>query len=235
MVWTPKIHPLASKELKIQLPYINRFETIWEYEKTILTDQIDFFSYIGPICPLCETRHCYRQITSYWRYAIDLFPHFKKKRIPVARFLCRRGRGTFSLLPIQLIPYFQYTVFAVIGTLLLGYNSWQSGQRGFFGASLEVDPNSLVTPYLIICWLQVVLRGFRRAHPVLGRFYDLRGLRTSEGKLTWEEVAGYFLACGWKPDTPFVPLLFKLLHLYSKQVRYFLFGTPSQHRVSNSY
>ena len=199
-----------------------------------MTDQIDFFSYIGPTCPICGTLHCYRQITSYWRYAIELFPSFKKKRIPIARFKCRRVLTTFSLLPIQLIPYFQYTVFAVIGTLLLGYNYWQSGQRGFFGASVEVDQDSLVTPYLIICWLQVVLRGFRRAHPVLGRFYDLSGARTSEGRLGWEEVAGYLSAFGWKPDIPFVPLFFKLLHLYSQQARYFLFGTASQHRLQNS-
>jgi len=123
----------------------------------------------------------------------------------------------------------------VIGTLLLVYNYWQSGQRGFFSASLEVDQDSLVTPYLIICWLQVVLRGFRRAHPVLGQFYDLSGLRTSERGLAWEEVAGYLLAFGWKSDIPFVPLFFKLLRLYSQQARYFLFGTPSQHRLQNSY
>jgi hypothetical protein len=139
------------------------------------------------------------------------------------------------LLPIQLIPYFQYTVVAVIGALLLGYNYWQSGQQGFFGASIEVDQDSLVTPYLIICWLQIVLRGFRRAHPVLGRFYDLSGLRTSERGLAWEEVAGYLLAFGWKPDIPFVPLLFKLLHLYSRQTRQFLFGTASPQRLSKSY
>ena len=71
----------------------------------------------------------------YWRYAIELFPEFKKKRIPIARFLCRKRRKTFSLLPIQLIPYFQYTVGAVMGTLLLGMGCWQMGQKGFHGAS----------------------------------------------------------------------------------------------------
>ena len=139
---------------------------------------------------------------------------------------------------MQLIPYFQYTVAAVIGALLLGFGCWQRGQRGFFGAMLAVDtvdPDSLLTPWLIFCWLQVVLRGFRRAHPVLRQFYDLSSVRTSERGFTWEEVAGYFLAFGWKPDIPFVPLLFKLLHLYSQQARYFLFGTPSQHRLKNSY
>ena len=223
--------PREQGSRTIQLPYINRFETIWEYEKAFLSGRIDFFSYIGSPCPICGALHCYRQITPYWRYAIELFPCFKKKRIPITRFVCRGGLRTFSLLPIQLIPYFQYTVVAVIGALLLGYNFWRQGQRGFFGTMMAMDPDSDVTPWLIVCWLQIVLRGFRRAHPVLGRFYDLSGARSSEGKLAWKEVAGYFLAFGWKPDIPFVPLLFKLLHLYSQQARYFLFGTPSQHRL----
>jgi hypothetical protein len=134
-----------------------------------------------------------------------------------------------------LIPYFQYTVAAVIGALLLGHTYWQMGQQGFFGASVEVDQDSLVTPYLIACWLQVVLRGFRRAHPVLGRFSDLSGVRTSKRGLAWEEVAGYFLAFGWKPDIPWVPLLSSLLHRYTQMTRQFLFGTASQQRLSSSH
>lgn len=236
MVWQPKDPPPGEQGSRtIQLPYINRFESIWEYEKAFLADRIDFFYYIGPTCPICGTLHCYRQITPYWRYAIELFPCFKKKRVPIARFVCRRDRVTFSLLPIQLIPYLQYTAVAVIGALLLGYKCWQMGQRGFFGAMIVLDPYSNVTAWLIVCWLQLVLRGFRRAHPVLGRFYDLSGLRSSERGLAWEEVAGYILAFGWKPDIAWVPLLFKLLHLYSRQTRQFLFGTASQQRLSNSY
>lgn len=139
------------------------------------------------------------------------------------------------MLPIQLIPYFQYTIVAVIYALLLGYTYWQLGQQGFFGASVEVDPNSLVTPYLILCWLQVVLRGFRRAHPVLRRFYDLRSVHTCGKSVAWEEVGGYFSAIGWKPHKPWIPLIFKLLHLYSRQRRQFLFGTASQQRLTNAY
>lgn len=226
--------PREQGSRTIQLPYLNSFETIWEYEKAFLTDRIDFLSSIGPTCPICGTLHCYRQITPYWRYAIELFPCFRKKRVPIARFVCRRDRTTFSLLPIQLIPYFQYTVAAVIGVLLFGYQCWQLGQRGFFGAMMVVDPDSDVTPYLIVCWLRVVLRGFRRAHPVLRRFSDLSGVRTSERGLVWEEVVGYFLAFGWKPDIPWVPLLSSLLHRYSQMTRQFLFGTASQQRLSSS-
>jgi hypothetical protein len=86
---------------------------------------------IGPVCPICGKRECYRRITPYFRYAIELFPEFGKQRIPIARFLCRNKRRTFSLLPIQLIPYFQYTLCAVIGTLLLGLGYRQAGPAGF--------------------------------------------------------------------------------------------------------
>ena len=168
----------------------------------------------------------------YWRYAIELFPEFKKKRIPVARFLCRKRRKTFSLLPIQLIPYFQYTVSAVIGTLLLGMGCWQVGQKGFHGASVkvdEVDPDNLVTPWLIACWLVAVIQGLRRGHAALRPFYNLGGIRTSGA---WEEAAAYFAAFGLKPKIDRLPLLMDLVDRYTRKTGQFLFGTPSQYRRS---
>jgi hypothetical protein len=167
---------------------------------------------------------------SYWRYGIELFPGFKKKRIPIARFICRRRRKTFSLLPIQLIPYFQYTVGAVMGTLLLGMGCWQMGQRGFHGGSVAVDPESLVTPWLISCWLVAVVRGLRRSHAVLRRLYDLDGIRTPNRAGTGEEAAGYFLAFGLKPTVRWHPLLMDLVYRYGRRTSQFLFGTPSQYR-----
>ena len=83
------------------------------------------------------------RLTPYWRYAIDLFPEFKKERVPVARFLCDKRERTFSILPSQLMPYFQYTVNAVIGTLLLVLHYRQMGQKGLHGASVAVDPDTL--------------------------------------------------------------------------------------------
>jgi len=77
------------------------------------------------------------------------------------------------MLPTQLIPYCQYTVKAVIGALLLGLQCRQRGQKGFHGASVAVDPESRVTPWLIACWLSAVLLGFRRAHGFLRGFYNL--------------------------------------------------------------
>jgi hypothetical protein len=168
----------------------------------------------------------------YWRYAIELFPEFKKKRIPIARFICRQRRKSFSLLPVQLIPYFQYTVGAVAGALFLGMGCWQKGQKGFHGASVkvdEVDPESLVTPWLIACWLVVVVRGFRRGHAVLRQFYHLDAIHSSGA---WEEAAAYFAAFGLKPQIDGLALLMGLVYRYSQKTGQFLFGTPSQHRGS---
>ena len=168
----------------------------------------------------------------YWRYAIELFPEFEKKRIPVARFLCRKHRKTFSLLPIQLIPYFQYTVSAVVGTLFLGMECWQMGQKGFQGALVkvdEVDPESLVTPWLIACWLVAVVQGFRRGHAVLRRFYHLDGIHTCGA---WEEAAAYFTVFGLRPKIERLSLLMDLVYRYSRATGQFLFGTPSQYRRS---
>ena len=181
-------------------------------------------------CPICGGVDCYRGIPSYWRYAIELFPEFKKKRIPIARFICRQRRKTFSLLPIQLIPYFQYTVGAVVGTLFLGMTYWQKGQKGFHGASVEVDPESLVTPWLIACWLVAVIRGLRRGHTELRQFYNLDGIRTPNRVGTWEEAAPYFAAFGLKPKVHWYPFLMDLVNRYSRRTGQFLFGTPSQYR-----
>jgi hypothetical protein len=166
----------------------------------------------------------------YWRYAIELFPEFKKKRITIARFICRRHRKTFSLLPIQLIPYFQYTVGAVMGTLFFGMGCWQMGQKGFHGASVkvdEVDPDNLVTPWLIACWLVAVVQGFRRGHAALRQFYNLDGIHSSGA---WEEAVAYVAVLGLKIDR--LSLLMDLVYRYGRATGQFLFGTPSQYRSS---
>lgn len=171
-------------------------------------------------------------MASYWRYAIELFPESKKKRVPIARFICRRFRKTFSLLPIQLIPYFQYTVGAVMGALFLGMGCWQMGQKGFHGALVKVDevnPDHLVTPWLIACWLITVIQGLRRGHAVLRQFYNLDGIRTS---LAWEEAAAYFAAFGLKAEIERLSFLMDLVESYTRRTGQFLFGTPSQHRGS---
>jgi hypothetical protein len=230
---SPKPTSLWTRRRKIQLPYLNKFETLWEYRESFLAGQVDFSPSIGPVCPICGHPDCYREITPYWRYAIELFPEFRKKKIPIARFLCRKQEETFSLLPVQLIPYFQYTVGAVIGTLLLALQCRKMGQQGFFGASIGVDQESLVTPWLIACWLVVVLRGLRLGHRVLVGLYDLSAIRIRQDTPPWEEVTGYLIAFGFRPLVPWSQargVIERLLYRYSHATAQFLFGTPSQSR-----
>jgi hypothetical protein len=169
-------------------------------------------------------------MTPYWRYAQELFPEFKKERIPVARFLCRLKQRTFSLLPIQLAPYCQYTLTAIFGALLLGLSSRQQGQQGSQGAVLALDPDSLVTPWLVACWLVLVLKGLKRAHAWLRRWYDLSAIRSvNRPGSAWEEVLDYFLCLGLNAPGP---QLLEVLQRYSRTTGQFLFGIPSQQRLS---
>lgn len=205
--------------------------SIWEYQESFEAGQINFFAFLGPVCPLCHRPDCYQAITPYRRYAIELFPEFRKERIPIARFLCCRTGQTFSLLPIQLIPYVQYTVQAVIGALLLGLVVRPKGQQGFHGAALAVDPESLVTPWLVACWLVLVWKGFQRAHAVLRRWYDLSHIRTPERSALWEQTLGYFLSLGWNPEIRWGPWLQDLVHRFSQTTKQFFWGVPSQLRA----
>jgi len=143
--------------------------------------------------------------------------------------LCNRSGKTFSLLPFQLIPYHQYTVDAVILTLLLGLGCRKAGQTGFWGACGQVDPESLVTPWLVACWLRMVIRGLQRAHAVLRRFYGLEHVRIVRGTRPWEVAEQY--ASALFPDARDPPLQ-KVLTRYVRATSRFLFGTPSQERLA---
>jgi len=186
------------------------------------------------VCPICNRPECYREITPYWRHVVELFPGFRKEKIPIARFVCRKQGGTFSLLPVQLIPYFHYTANAVIGTLLLAFQCRQMGQQGFYGASVSVDPESLVTPWLIACWLAIVLQGLRRGHRALVGFYDLSRIRIRQQMPPWGEMSGYFMAFSLRPRAPrghTEGVIERLLYRYSRSTARFLFGVPSQSRL----
>jgi hypothetical protein len=208
----------------------NTFETIWEYKESFLSRKIDFLSFIGPSCPICGKPSCYRPITPYWRCAIDLFPEFKKERIPIARFVCRSRQRTFSALPTQLIPYHQYTVNAVIGALILGFQCRQRGQKGFHGASIAVDPESQLTPWLIACWLSAVVLGLRRAHGFLRGAYNLDKIHIAPATGAWQEAAGYLMSLGCMSQTRWGPVFQALVNRYSFSQRLFLLGSPSQCR-----
>ena len=135
----------------------------------------------------------------------------------------------FSLLPDQLIPYMLYTVSSVIGTLLYGLFNRQAGMKGFFAATQNVDPDSMITPWLVAYWLKIVISGLRCSHSVLIQWVDL-GTVSDPGTSGWKEVAMYFQILGWSGVPPVGVKLRELLHRYIRAVKGFVFGIPSQGR-----
>lgn len=55
----------------------------------------------------------------------------------------------------------------MVGTLLMVYDFQKMGQKGYYGAILELDPDCSVTPYLAKTWALLLLTGFLRGHHVL--------------------------------------------------------------------
>ena len=101
---------------------------------------------------------------------------------------------------------------------------------------MEVDPDSSVTPWLIACWLAVVLKGLRRAHPNLQARYDLSAIRsTGHGESFGAELQIYLTGFGAWPPSAGPEALVAVARSYSRQSGGFLFGTPSQLRGPPSH
>lgn len=144
--------------------------------------------------------------------------------MPVARFLCGKTRQTFSLLPRQLIPYCQYTVDAVVGTLLKVYQLQQTGQAGYYGVSLELDPDCSVTPYLIQTWAILILCGFLRGHHILHAKYAMTQ-KVDPKKIV--AAIYWYLQSVSGTDCPNRQSVIPAIRYYFHQTRKCLFGKTS--------
>lgn len=144
--------------------------------------------------------------------------------MPVSRFLCVKSGQTFSLLPRQLIPYCQYTVDAVVGTLLKVYRFQQAGQEGYYGASLELDPDCSVTPYLIQTWAMLLLYGFLRGHHVLHAKYAMTHKPDSRKAVL---TVYLYLQCIRDMDCPNRESVIPAIRYHFQQTRKCLFGKTS--------
>jgi hypothetical protein len=221
---------LISFFKKIQLPFHNTYRDIWEYQKAFLEGRIDFHRFIGAECPTCGKEGCYRQIKEYYRFAIDLFP-FRKEKVPIARFLCKTTQRTFSLLAHQLIPYCQYTLAAMIQTLLRVNEFQQAGYKGFYHATGEMHPDCDASPWLVYRWLGIFIIGFRRAHHLLAARFPLRdlGLRVTEKKSTGC-IMPYLSAVAADNAVPSTKDIMSTVIWYGNRTKSHLFGTSSCQR-----
>ena len=184
---------------------------------------------MGAVCPICE-QHCGpRRIVSYERGVIELFP-YRQGTVHIARYLCRRTGRTFSLLPMQLIPYHRYTLSAIVNALLLAQQLHDLAKRHPFREASDALSATLVTPVLFRRWLCTVVMGLRRAHAILAAVRDLTHLRSQTDRTgQLDEVAAYVTAFAAR-DPPECAAIDTLVRSYTQRTPLFLCGTPSQAR-----
>jgi hypothetical protein len=167
---------------------------------------------------------------------IELFP-YREGTVEVARFQCTSTRTTFSLLPVQLIPYFRYTASSVVGALLWIWVLVRDNRGYGLGTLLEHDAHLLeesrVTSWLLETWLQAVLSGLRRAHPLFARRPDVRGPRNpAVREAGLEQVASYFWTMGVRAPPHHTTGMGRILSRHGRVNGRFLIGTPSHAKAA---
>jgi hypothetical protein len=133
-------------------------------------------------------------------------------------------------LPCQLIPYYQYTVDAVVGTLLKVYKFQRAGRTGYYGASLELDSDCSVTPFLIRTWAVLLLSGFLRGHHVLCKKYPLKTSTRPDPRDAIRTIYLYLQAISGF-DCPDRKSLKPAIRYHFEQTGTCLFGKTSGERV----
>lgn len=214
---------------EIQLCYDNRYSDVFEYAESFGGERDARQALVGDACPLCGRVECWREISPYWRTAIELFP-FREGMIPIARFQCRTLRRTFSLLPHQLAPYHLYTIESMIMAVVLWSELLAREGNGATAAVEALPGDCHVTPWLLRHWLGLVLVGFRGGHAVLCRWHDLSGLHSGERLLErLDEICDYYRSLGSRGPPSRLGLR-EMVRRYSRVTGRPFLGAPSQER-----
>jgi hypothetical protein len=223
---------------EIQRSYANSFRSVWEYEEAILEEKIDWKSVIGPVCPICGEACGYRRIADYYRTVKDLVSG-RSGPVPVARFQCLGMEGskpTFSMLPYQLVPYFQHTLESMVRALELWRSYWKAPESsGSAYRAAEIIDESLrgasgVTSWQLRTWALVFQSWLRRVQAELADEYDFSGVAFFEElPLVLDELHGYFGSlCRGPPGEGMGVLVCVKRH--AEQRGGFVLGVPSQGR-----
>lgn len=202
----------------IQTPYVSKFSSVWEYSEAVFSKKIDWAVELADGCCICGKRDCWRQITSYPRQVVELFP-YKAGWVWIPRFLCGKTKTTFSLLPIWLVPYHKYTVTSMVFALLLAM-----GKSFFSVAENELDAECNANGWLLLCWQKHCVRGLRRSHVVLTQWHDLGHAQAGP-----DELSSYCKALGIR-GPPSCSGLHEVIKQYAQNTQRFLIGIPSQDR-----
>jgi hypothetical protein len=230
------VSPVADRTYTIQHIYINTFSSLLEYKKVFQEKEIDWTHVIGSKCAICSEETCSREITPYFRTIVSLFPYMEIT-IPVCRFLCRKEKKTYSLLPHQIAPYHRYTVSSMTLCLLIAYEQRFQHQKPLSRLIDDLPEDCAdcnLTTGLILTWLTRMVLSLRRAKAALKGAYPWPEAcfrtKTLEGMLN--EIHPYILAIVEPYASPKeqhrVRRLDQMIAKYAHQTGTFLFGTPSQ-------
>lgn len=186
------------------------------------------------VCPVCGDECGYRQIKEYYRTVRELFP-VRERRIPVARFQCQGIEGhhpTFSMLPHQLVPYFQHTLESMVMALFL----WRElivdpeESSSAYRASQELSGDSPVTSWTLRLWALILRDWFQRAECELSESYDFSAVQYGDQfPDIIEELFGYFSAISRGPPRRGGAVV-ESVRDYGAATGRFLLGVPSQGR-----
>jgi hypothetical protein len=115
--------------------------------------------------------------------------------------------------------------------LLLAQKAAEIDHRGFCAVAEQWLPvDSVITGWLLACWLNIIVAGFRRGHAWLAKRYDLRRVssaKTSAARL--DEIHTYCNAI-FARGPPTANSIFAVASAYGGDNKRFLFGSPSQSR-----
>lgn len=117
----------------------------------------------------------------------------------------------------------------MVGTLLEVYRFQQMGQTGYHGASLELDPDCSVTPYLIQTWAVLLLSGFLRGHHILYKKFPLTKAEKPDLKSTVTAIFLYLQGISGSAEPGRQTVMFSIRYHY-KHTGTFLFGKTSSER-----
>lgn len=160
-------------------------------------------------------------------------------RVSVARFQCQGIPGqwpTFSLLPYQLVPYFQYTLESMVRALLVWRSFWMrpgySGSAYYTAEVLDEERcgESGVTSWRLRFWALLFRSWLRAAQAELAREYDFATVRFAEGfPQILDELHDYFAVLSRGPPASEAGVLLSV-RMHSERTGRFVLGVPSQGR-----
>lgn len=134
------------------------------------------------------------------------------------------------MLPHQLAPYHQYTVASMLTALVMTQQVLFEDGVGLGQAALELPVESMVTAWLLRCWLIRVLKGLRKAHAELAVGHDLAAICTGRGLHDdLAEIRGYLVAFSGR-GPPGNRSANHLIEHHARRTKRFLVGAPSQAR-----